>query len=143
MTPFMLRVAELVGAETDEPSEPLAYRTRPSLAVPANLGADRHVAVRALAEQLLCEANAVLDASDDHLSLVDEAVPDELRFSVLFRGRAVHVSTAFADGVAIGRLVGDGIAPGPARELADPEDVADLLIQLIAGSGIAHHPVTG
>jgi hypothetical protein len=142
MTPFMLRVAELVGAETDPP-EPLSYRTRPSVPTTASLGADRHVAVRALAEQLLCEANAVLAEQDDHLGLVDEAVPDELRFSVLFRGRAVHVSTAFDHGVAIGRLVGDGIAPGPPRELVGPDDVAELLLQLIAGSGIAHHPVTG
>jgi hypothetical protein len=142
MTPFMQRVAELVGADTD-PDEPLTYRTRRSLAVPTNLGADRHVAVRALAEQLLCEANAVLAESDDHLALVDEAVPEELRFSVLYRGRAVHVSTAFANGVAIGRLVGDGIEPGPARELAAPDDVANLLLQLLAGSGMAHHPVTG
>jgi hypothetical protein len=142
MTPFMVRVAELVGAPTD-PVEPLSYRTRPSAAMPANLGADRHVAVRALSEQLLCEANAVLADSDDHLALVDETGPDELRFSVLFRGRAVHVSTAFANGVAIGRLVGDGIEPGPAQELAGPEEVADLLLQLLAGSGLTHHPVTG
>jgi hypothetical protein len=135
----MLRVAELVG-EPAEADEPLTYRTRPSAPVPVNLGADRHVAVRALAEQLMCEANAVLTASDDHLALVDEAVPDELRFSVEFRGRAVRISTAFGHGVAIGRLVGDGVEPGEPRELPDADAVADLLLTLLSSAGPARHP---
>jgi hypothetical protein len=141
MTPFMLRVAELVGAETDR-ADPLSYRTRPSVPMTAGAGADRHVAVRALAEQLLCEANAVLAEQDDHLALVDEALPDELRFSVLYRGRCVRVSTEFVNGKAIGRLIGDGAPPGPPRELASPDDVADLLLQLLATSGLAHHPAS-
>jgi len=142
MTPFMLRVAELVGATDSDPPEELSYRTRPSAPTPANLGADRHVAVRALAEQLLCEANAVLAAQDDHLGLVDEALADELRFTVLFRGRTVQVSTAFDHGTAIGRLIGDGVEPGPARELESADDVAALLLLLISDSGPARHPIS-
>jgi hypothetical protein len=53
------------------------------------------------------------------------------------------VTTSFVDGVAVGRLVGDGIEPGPARELVGAEDVADLLLLLIAGSDIPHRPVVG
>lgn len=142
MTPFMVRVAELVGAQVDEPSvEPVRYRTRPSAGMPVNVGADRHVAVRSLCEQLLCEANAVLADSDDHLGLFDEVADGELAFSVTYRNRAVRVSTTFADGVAYGRLVGDGVEPGPARELAGPEEVADLLLLLLSEAGVTHHPV--
>ncbi len=141
MTAFMHRVAELVDADTDELPEPLVYRTRRSVGTPVNQGADRHVAVRSLAEQLLCEANAVLADSDDHLTLADELADDELAFSVHFRGRALRVSTRFADGVAYGRIVGDGIAPGAAQELEGPEAVADLLLLLLSESGLTHHPV--
>ena len=141
MTPFMVRVAELVGAPTDESEEPLAYRTRPSSAMPVNVGADRHVAVRALAEQLLCEANAVLADSDDHLALYDEVGDGELAFSVTYRNHAVRISTRFENGVAYGRLVGDGVPPEAEAELEGPEAVADLLVRLLVTAGLPHHPV--
>lgn len=141
MTPFMIRVAELIGAEVDEQPEPLKYGTRLSTGVPVNVGADRHVAIRALVEQLLCEANAVLDSSDDHLSLFDEVADGELAFNVTYRNRVVRTSTTFKDGVAYGRLLGDGVDPGPAQELTGPEAVADLLILLLVSAGLPHHPV--
>lgn len=141
MTPFMVRVAEIVGAEVDEPSEPMRYRTRLSTGVPVGVGADRHVAIRSLCEQLLCEANAVLDDSDDRMGLFDEVAAGELAFSVTYRNRAVRVSTRFEDGVAYGRLVGDGVEPGPARELVGPEEVADLLLLLLTEAGVTHHQV--
>lgn len=143
MTPFMIRVAELLGTAPSEPVEPLMYRTRPSAPGPVNVGVNHHVAIRALAEQLLCEANAVIDDEDDRLDLVDETVPAELRFSVLHRGRAVQVSTVIDHGVAVGRLIGDGIQIPEERELATPEDVAELLLQMLSMSGPAHHPVSG
>lgn len=143
MTPFMIRVAQLIGAAVDEPEQvPLAYRTRLSTGHPVNVGADRHVAVRALAEQLLCEANAVLADSDDRLTLFDTVTDGELAFGVAYRNREVRVSTRFEDGVAYGRLVGDGVEPGPARELEGPEAVADLLILLLRSAGLPQHPVT-
>jgi hypothetical protein len=139
----MIRVAELIGAEIDEQPEPLKYKTRLSTGMPVNVGADRHVAIRSLAEQLLCEANAVLDASDDHLSLFDEVTDGELAFNVTYRNRAVRISTRFADGIAFGRLVGDGVDPGPAQELEGPEAVADLLVLLLVSAGLPRHPVGG
>ena len=142
MTPFMMRVAELVGADIDEEvSEPLAYRTRPSSAVSAGIGADKHVGIRALAEQLLCEANAVLDDSDDQMGLFDEATDGELAFTVTYRNRAVRVSTKFEDGKAYGRLIGDGVEPGADRELEGPDAVADLLVLLLVSAGLPHHQV--
>jgi hypothetical protein len=141
VTPFMIRVAELIGAEIDEQPEPLRYKTRPSTGVPVNVGADRHVAIRSLTEQLLCEANAVLADSDDHLGLFDELADGELAFNVTYRNHAVRISTTFEDGVAYGRLIGDGVDPGPAQELAGPEAVADLLILLLVSAGLPHHHV--
>ncbi|MBK6870445.1 MAG: hypothetical protein IPJ14_11620 [Kineosporiaceae bacterium] len=141
MTPFMLRIAELIGAETDEVDEPLAYKTKLSNPELASVGADKHVAIRALAEQLLCEANAVLADNDDHLGLFDEATNAELAFSVTYRQRAVRFSTRFVDGKAYAQLVGDGVEPGPPRELDGPDAVADLLVLLLVSAGLTHHAV--
>lgn len=145
MTPFMIRVAELIGAEIDEQPEPLTYRTRLVTGVPVNVGTDRHMAIRALAEQLLCEVNAVLRGSDDQSGLFDEAGNGELAFSVTYRNRAVRISTRFEDGIfedgiAYGRLVGDSVDPAPERELVGPEAVADLLVLLLVSAGLPHHP---
>src|SRR5699024_603271 len=86
MTPFMTRVAEFIGAH--DPQDVGTHelpaissrsttmpQTRISRRVATGTGADRHVALRSLAEQYVCEANAVLGADRDHLDLVDEAIP--------------------------------------------------------------------
>lgn len=140
MTPFMLRVAEIVGSDVDPGPVPMPA-TRISQRIATSTGADRQVAIRSLAEQLVCEANAVLAHSDDHLSLVDETLPHELAFSVGYRGRAARVSTTFEEGVAFGRLVGDGFESELPHELEGPDALPDLLIRLLLESGVTHHPV--
>jgi hypothetical protein len=137
----MARVAELIGAGPGTTPEPPRYRTRLSAHAPANQGADRHIAVRALAEQLLCEANAVLADSEDHLSLSDEAGTAELAFCVYYRNRSVRFTTRFADGSAFGQVTGDGVPAGPPHELTSAEDVADLLAALLVRAGLPHHEV--
>ncbi|CCH73941.1 hypothetical protein [Nostocoides australiense] len=145
MTPFMLRVAEYVGADEDEIDHIVAPMpaTRISQKIAASHGADKQVAIRSLAEQLVCEANAVLGHASDHLTLTDETLPDELAFEVGFRGRAARVSTTFADGTAYGRLVGDGFESELPQELNSADDVPDLLMRLIIESGTPHHTVNG
>ena len=141
MTPFMLQVAELVGAR-DADVEPVAPMpmTRISQRIATGTGADRHVAIRSLAEQLLCEANAILataegaGSDDEHLSLFDETLPSELAFNVGYRGRAARVSTTFENGMAYGRLVGDGFQSELPRELEGPDALPDLLIRLLVES---------
>jgi hypothetical protein len=140
MTPFMQRVADIVGAEGDPEVVPMPM-TRISQRIATSTGADRQVAIRSLAEQLICEANAVMFHSDDHLSLTDEVLPSELAFSVGFRGRAARVSTTFENGTALGRLVGDGFESELPHELDGPDALPDLLIRLILESGVTHHPV--
>ncbi len=146
MTPFMIRVAEIVGASEEELAEagideiaPMPM-TRISQRIATGTGADRQVAIRSLAEQLLCEANAVLTASDEHLSLTDETLPSELAFTIGYRGRGARVSTTFEDGTAYGRLVGDGFESELPHELDGPDALPDLLIRLLVESGVTHHP---
>ena len=140
MTAFMQRIATIVGSDVEPESIPMPT-TRISVRIATGTGADRQVAIRSLAEQLVCEANAVLDSSDEHLSLVDETLPSELAFQVIYRGRAARVSTTFADGTAYGRLVGDGFESELAQELDGPEALPDLIVRLLLESGINHHPV--
>lgn len=147
MTPFMLRVAELVGADESELEEsdldalaPMPM-TRISQKIATSTGADRQVAIRALTEQLVCEANVVLAHGDEHLTLVDEVLPTELAFTVGYRGRGARVSTTFEDGTAYGRLVGDGFESELPHELEDADAVPDLVVRLLVESGLPHHHV--
>ena len=140
MTPFMQRVAELVGAiPTEEGAADLAPMpaTRLSQRIATSTGADRHVAIRSLAEQLVCEANAVLPPGDD-LTISDETPPSELAFTIGYRGRGARVSTTFADGTAYGRLVGYGFETDAPRELADADAVPDLIVRLLDTAGATH-----
>jgi hypothetical protein len=139
MTPFMLRVAEVVGVDTDPESLPVP-ETAPSVPRPVNEGADRQVAVRSMAEQLLCEANAVLVEQDDHLTLVDEVGDAELTFVVSYRGRQARVSTRFDGGVAVGQIVGDGVSSAGPRELTGPDALPDLLLLLLLEAEVPRHP---
>lgn len=145
MTPFMLRVAELLGADPDDLADldeiAPPPQTRISQRIATGTGADRQVALRAYAEQLISEANAVLvshhEAGDHSLTLFDETLPSELAFNVGYAGRAARVSTTFADGTAYGRLVGDGFDSDLPQELVGPDALPDLLVRLLIGPGIA------
>lgn len=145
MTPFMIRVAQIVGTpESELPGvEDLAPvpETRVSRRIAVGVGADRQVAIRSLAEQLVSEANAILGAADDRLELVDEVLPHELAFRVAHRSRAARVSMTFEDGTAYGRLVGDGFDDDVPVELDGPDALPDLLVRLLVESGVTHHPV--
>ncbi|MBD3784129.1 MAG: hypothetical protein IE926_14475, partial [Micrococcales bacterium] len=133
MTPFMLRVAEIVGTPEDQLPDrdrlaPMP-ETRISRRIATGTGADRQVAIRSLAEQLVSEANAILGPADDRLDLVDETLPHELAFRVTHRDRAARVSTTFEDGTAYGRLVGDGFDSEQPRELEGPDALPDLIVR--------------
>lgn len=139
MTPFMQRVADVSGLGPREAAEvevPMPS-TRVSERIATGTGADRQVALRSYAEQLVCEANAVLTHGHEQLSLVDETLPSELAFSVGYRGRSARVSTTFADHTAYGRLVGDGFEAELPQELDGPEALPDLLVRLLLQSDTA------
>lgn len=136
MTPFMTRVAEFVGTPVPDlgavaPQGTTVPETRIARRVATGTGADRHVALRSLAEQYVCEANAVLGPARDHLGLVDETLPDELAFTVTYGDHGARCSTLFVDGRAYGRIVGDVIDGEEARELEGPDALPDLLVRLL------------
>ena len=137
MTPFMIRVAELLECPaTDDLPVP---QIRPSLYRTTGKGNDLHVAYRGLTEQLVCEVNAMLDQQDDHMSLTDEVIGDEMLYSIRYRGRTAVVSTAFGDGRSYARVVADGLESTDPVELAGPESVEDLLLLLLMESDTPRH----
>ena len=140
MTPFMLRVAEIVGSEESDPQELPEPALVRSVYRPVNKGNDLHVAYRGLTEQLVCEANAMLPTEDDRMTLVDDVVGNEMLYSVYYRGRAAVISTVFGEGKAYGRVVADGLDNSEPHELAGPESVEDLLLLLLMESDTPRHP---
>lgn len=139
MTPFMVRVAELLGEDVD-PADLPTPNLVPSQYRSTGKGNDIHVAYRGLTEQLVCEVNAVLANEDDHMSLVDDIIGNEMLYSVYYRGRAAVISTVFGEGTAYGRVVADGLDNSEPHELADRESVEDLLLLLLMESDTPRHP---
>jgi len=130
MTPFMFRISELLG----EPGEDPAPSTRPSRPQPVGQGADRYVAVRSLAEQLVCEANAVLPP-EAALTLADEAADGRLDFTIACGAHRARVSTMFGGGRSVGRLLRHEEAEGPPVELEDADALPDLIVSLLVEAG--------
>lgn len=125
MTPFMWRVADVVGL--DEPAvEPGTVPSRPRA---VGNGADRYVAVRSLAEQLVCEANAVL-APGPGMTLVDDLSDGRLDFTIAYGTSRARVSTAFAGGHSLGTLERPGHDSGSV-ELRDADALPDLIVSLL------------
>lgn len=102
MTPFMHRVSAVVGHDDDDVVAPA---TRPSAPKPVRAGVADHVAMRSLAEQLSCEANAVLPGSD-LITLVDETSAGRLSFSMTYRTRIARLETHFPGPMALAQLSG-------------------------------------
>lgn len=130
MTPFMVRVAEAVESQTSVAGKPAV---RPSVPRPFGPAADEQVAIRSLAEQLVCEANAVLADDGQQMVLRDEVGDGRLAFTVSYGSRRTHISTRFADHVATARLHGIGARCHDQVELAGPDQLESLLLLLLAG----------
>jgi hypothetical protein len=147
MTPFMERVTEVVtGGERGGSPE-----TRPSEPRPVVIGADEQIMTRALAEQLVSEANAVLvstgpassgpasagpGAAGDVIDLEDELGEGRLSFVMRYQERYARVSTSFANRTSVGRLHGVGAGgtdQGGAGEVAldGPEQLERLILLLL------------
>jgi hypothetical protein len=139
MTPFMVRVAEALGEDFD-PEDLPTPALRPSQYRTTGKGNDIHVAYRGLTEQLVCEANAVLANEDDHMSLVDDIIGNEMLYSVYYRGRAAVSRALTEDSGDYGRVVADGLDNSEPHELASRESVEDLLLLLLMESDTPRHP---
>jgi len=109
--------------------------TRLSEPQPVGQGADRYVAVRSLAEQLVCEANAVLPP-EAVLTLSDEVADGRLDFTITCATHRARVSTTFGGGESLGRLLRPGQAEGAPVELEDSDALPDLIVSLLVEAGV-------
>lgn len=126
MTPFMLSVQALLDGESAT-----APVTADSWPIPMPVATDSQMMVRSLAEQLVCEANAILREHGDVVSLVDEVGPGELTFTLAYRERAARVQTVLAGRYALASLVLDGRTEDAPRQLRGEDDLQDLVLSLI------------
>mgnify|MGYP000873578240 FL=1 len=134
MTFFMHRLAEALGSEA--PDELPMPSMRPSVPEAFIVGSDRHVALRALAEQLVCEANAVIADPVSHLVLFDEVGGDELAFTITCNSHVARVATHFEGGHATGQIVSEDLPHEQPYELSGPEALPDLIVRLCLIAGL-------
>ncbi|WP_252976058.1 hypothetical protein [Janibacter melonis] len=113
--------------------------TRISQRISTGTGADRHVAIRS-SPSSCCARPTRCSAPAPPPLLADETLPSELAFEVRMDERAARISTTFEDGIAYGRLVGQGFDSELPQELDSADALPDLLVRLIAEAG-AHRPV--
>ena len=140
MTPFMMRVSEVLDLPTDVDLPDI----RSSRSQPAAIGAEDHVECRSLAEQLVCEANVVLSsAGRPRMELTDEAGPKELAFTISFEDRQARIVTNFGHAAAVGHLYGVGTRRLGNVELADADQMENLILLIIGGETGKAVPETG
>jgi len=131
MTPFMLRVSDVLDLPTDVDLPDIQASRR----LPAALGANEHVECRSLAEQLVCEANVVLTANDrERIELTDDVRLGQLSFSMSYADRQARIVTNIGHEVAVGHLYGIGSRHLGNVELTGADQVEKLILLLIGGS---------
>lgn len=127
-TPFMCRVAELV--DTREHPRPA---TVPSMPKAWGVGVDDQALLRSLAEQLVCEANAVLAETGERIDLEDDLGEELLGFTLRYRGRSAHIATRRVGGAAWAQFDGWGSRCSETVELDGPEALEDAIVLLVVG----------
>ena len=93
---------------------------------------DAHMALRSSAEQLVGEANAVLREQGRVIDLADEWGPGGLAFTLTYGHRSARVETVDCGGRAFNRLDYPGIAGDHTYQLADADEMARLVINLLS-----------
>jgi hypothetical protein len=127
MTPFMKKVDDVLRGQALS-STPDSSR---SALRPLGEALHNQVELRALAEQLVSEANVVLNDHGTHLDLVDEPGGENLSFTVSCGHARAVVVTALSGRQAWGRLIW-GDDEREMRELTGTEALADLILGLVA-----------
>jgi hypothetical protein len=131
-TPFMITVREVAAGRPAELRKPRLTASDPASVAVA---VDEWFGLRARAEQVVAEANSMLDDATERIVLDDEAGPDELAFVIRWQGRSMrlHVREDGDDAgplsvrVAVDRP-GDG-RPVKPRDLGFLED---LVVDMVA-----------
>lgn len=136
VTFFMQRLAQVLGEEIDEDEIP-APVLKPARAGARNEGVDRQIALRSLGEQLVSEANAVIQDKANHLALYDEVGnTHELAFTITCGPHSARVVTVIDDKDAIGQIISDTLPQNEAYQLEGPDALPDLIIRLCIVAGL-------
>jgi hypothetical protein len=136
VTPFMVAVRELLDG-----ARAVAPHTQPSRRRPVPEATDTQVVIRSLAEQLVCEANAVLVDHGDTISLIDDSGPDEFAFTLGYRDRSARIKTTLSGRTGIAELAFAGTPATENRELGGEDELRALVLTLLAGANAI--PETG
>lgn len=131
MTEFMAQIQDVLADPTRRRPGPQVRRVDERS---VGHGALELVELRSLAEQLVCEANAVLSGSGRELTLEDEAGEEHLAFTLRSGQCWARVMTAFAGRRSWGQLVTPD-SVGPEYELAGVAALPELLVALVAATG--------
>ncbi|GAA1162914.1 hypothetical protein [Nocardioides aquiterrae] len=128
MTPFMHQVAETIslGRAVTRPA------VRPSAPKSVGVAVHEQVTIRARAGQLVSQANAVLKAVGEQITLTDEVGEGRLAFTLRWQNRRSYVATGIAGQTAVTRLHGIGSSCHTAVELDGATAVADLILLLVS-----------
>ena len=133
MTLFMEEVQEvLAGGHSAAPS------TVPSRLLPVASVTDRQVALRALAEQLVGEANAVIGHTSTPVQLADEATDGRLSFTLRCGSLAARVQATVAGHQALAELVAERNGTLVPEELASRRDLERLILKLVGSQRRQH-----
>jgi hypothetical protein len=124
---YMERVQQLLDHELTPPPVRTVTRAPRSIA-DAN---DEWVAQRAMAEQIVSEANAMLGDGRPKVELVDELGRPDLTFVVRGPGGWLRVTMHAADGLAWLGCEGSLPSVPDGAELAEPQVLEDVVLHLI------------
>lgn len=136
MTPFMKAVDDVLSENAPDAS----VETVPC--TPRTLGEGLHnqVELRALAEQLVCEGNAVLGAHGLLLELIDTPDTERLAFTLACGRNRAWLVTDVVGRTARARLDAPILGAGE-REIAGPAALAGLLLSLIGAERASRNTV--
>jgi hypothetical protein len=130
-TPLMLRCRRAAsGIDVRVP-----LRVRPSSLRAVRHANDDWVGQRARAEQVIAEANAMLNGRTELIGLDDRIDANGLAFTVSRLGRTAEVAMRFVDRQAWVELDRSYVPTAAPVELADVQVLEDLVIELIFDGG--------
>jgi hypothetical protein len=136
MTPFMQQIDDVLS----ETAPGAWVDTVPC--TPSTLGEGLHnqVELRALAEQLVCEGNAILREHGLSLDLIDAPDTERLAFTLVCGRNRAWVVTDVAGRMARARLDAPILGPGE-RQIAGPDALAGLLLSLVKAELASRNPM--
>ncbi|MFV0459213.1 MAG: hypothetical protein ACK5MT_10665 [Actinomycetales bacterium] len=129
-TPFMLRVRDAVRGD----STPAVLHFESSRPTGIAVAIDEWFGLRARAEHVICEANAMLDAQAERILLEDEFGTGHLSFTLSWRDRSLRIGVGI-DSVHSGHVRTEESSWSPGSQDVKPTDqdfLEDLAVGLVS-----------